>query len=100
MQKKNYTIAGHHITIEAIDIEIEEFLPSFKPFESEDASGPLFTLTIDNSIQPSWRGEKIGTFPCPSANFEVHRMDNGAYQILVMDDNNIPCAFLQGDAGY
>jgi len=99
MQKKNYTIAGHHITIEAIDIEIEEFLPSFKPFESEDASGPLFTLTIDNSIQPSWRGEKIGTFPCPSAKFEVHRMDNGAYQILVMDDNNIPCAFLQGDAG-
>ncbi len=98
MQKKNYTIAGHHITIEAIDIETEAMLPSFGPFESEASDNPLFTITIDNSIQPSWRGEKIGFFPCPSAMFEVYRMDNGAYQILVMDDSNIPCAFLQGDS--
>ncbi|MBR3916911.1 MAG: hypothetical protein IKJ49_07215 [Bacteroidaceae bacterium] len=98
MQKKNYTIAGHRIAIEAIDLEIGSLLPSFEPFESEPSENPLFTITIDNSIQPSWRGEKIGFFPCPSAMFEVYRMDNGEYQILVMDDSNIPCAFLQGDS--
>ena len=98
MQKKSYTIAGHSITIESADIELDRFLPSFGPFESEASDDPLFTITIDNSIQPSWRGTKVGVFPCPSAKFEVYRGEDGSYQILVMDESDIPSAFLQSDA--
>lgn len=98
MQKKNYVIAGHCITVEATDIEISNYLPSFESFEVESVCDPLFTITIDNSIQPSWRGEKVGVFPCPSATFEVYKMENGAYQILILDDSNIPCAFMESDA--
>lgn len=100
MQKKNYKVAGHTFSITANGCDVEAMLPSFKPFETENADSPLFSITVDNSIQPSWRGSRVGKFPCPSATFEVHRQENGAYQILVLDDSDIPCAFLQSDESY
>ena len=78
--------------------DILTLLPNLEPFECDCTGDVLFEITSDNSIQPSWRGNKIGTFPCPSATFEVFRQDNGAYQILTMNEFGIPCAFMQSDA--
>lgn len=100
MQKKNYTVAGHLFVIETVDGDLDMLFPSLKPFETDTCEEPLFTVHIDNSIQPSWQGTHVGDFPCPSAKFEVYKKDCGAYQILVLDDSNIPCAFMQSDSEY
>lgn len=100
MQKISFIVAGHRFTIEMAEEEIETLLPSLEPFRTETTGDDLFSITVDNNIQPTWRGERVGHFPCPSAKFEVYRMDNGAYQILVLDESNIPCAFLQSDEAY
>ena len=100
MQKKYFTIAGHCFAITMLDGDIFTILPNLKPFESENTGDLLFEITSDNSIQPSWRGCKVGTFPCPSAKFEVYRQDSGAYQVLTINEYGHPCAFMQGDAGH
>ena len=78
--------------------DILTILPNLAPFEQASCDDLLFEITSDNSIQPSWRGNKVGTFPCPSAKFEVYRQDSGAYQILTINEYGHPCAFMQSDA--
>lgn len=100
MYKNHFTVAGHHFTISTMEGDVVSLLPNMEPFITDEAEEPLFEITVDNSIIPSWRGAKIGSFPCPSACFEVNRLDSGAYQILVLTDGKIPCAFLQSDDNY
>lgn len=97
MQQTLFNIAGHAFSIKA-EADITELLTNLKPFVTENATDFLFEITIDNTVAPQWRGEKIGTFPCPSATFEVYREAEGAYCILVSDESDIPCAFIQSDA--
>ena len=98
MQKRYFTIAGHCFAITTLTGDILSILPNLAPFECECPDELLFEITSDDSIQPSWRGNKVGTFPCPSAKFEVYRQDNGAYQILTINEFGHPCAFMQSDA--
>ena len=98
MQKRHFTIAGHTFAITMLQGDILTILPNLAPFECESTDELLFDITSDNSIQPSWRGSKVGTFPCPSAKFEVYRQDSGAYQILTINEYGQPCAFMQSDA--
>ena len=98
MQKTYFKIAEHAFSIEASNVDILSYLPNMTPFVIEEGEKTLFTVTIDNTIIPSWRGIKIGKFPCPSATFEVYRQDSGEYNILVSDENEIPCAFIMSDA--
>lgn len=100
MQKRRFTVAGHTFEIETGDEEIFSLVPSLEPFIEDGSAEPIFSITLDNAMQPSWRGNRIGHFPCPSASFEVYRQDNGAYQILVLTDNKIPCAFAQSNSDY
>ena len=97
MQKRLFSVAGHSFAITTIDGDILSVLPNLAPFERECTDELLFSITVDNNIQPSWRGSKVGTFPCPSAKFEVYRQDSGAYQILTINEYGHPCAFLQSD---
>ena len=98
MQKRYFTVAEHNFAITMTEGDILSILPSLAPFERESADDLLFEITSDNSIQPSWCGNKVGTFPCPSAKFEVYRQENGAYQILTINEYGHPCAFMQSDA--
>lgn len=100
MYKTCFTIAGHSFTISTKDEEVTSLLPNLKPFVTENEEKPLFSIIVDNSINPSWRGTRIGHFPCPSASFEVYRSDSGSYQILVLTEEKIPCAFIQSDDNY
>ena len=86
MENKRFKVAGHIFEIQMLEGEILPLLPSLEPFITEEEAEPLFKITVDNSINPSWRGSRIGHFPCPSASFEVYRQDNNAYQILVLQD--------------
>lgn len=100
MQTNRFKVAEHLFEINMKQGEVLTMIPSLEPFLTEDEGSPLFSLTVDNSIAPSWRGTRVGFFPCPSASFEVYRQDNGAYQILVLEDGKIPCAFVQSDSEY
>lgn len=97
MQQTHYIVGGHPLTINIVEGDTSFFLPTMEPFKAEKIEEALFTVTIDNSIIPSWQGKKVGTFPCPSANFEVYRRDCGSYQVLIADDK-APCAFMETDA--
>lgn len=92
-----FKVAGHLFRIDAVEGGILALLPSLEPFITDEKGEPLFTITVDNSINPSWRGKRIGFFPCPSASFEVYLQDNNAYRILVLADGKIPCAFIKSD---
>lgn len=97
MNKSTFAVAGHHFCIETDD-DILSLLPNLEPFVTDEGTeAPLFTVTVDNSLIPSWRGTKIGHFPCPSTIFDVYRQDSGAYRILVSSDDEIPCAFIVSD---
>ena len=98
MQKTFFTIAGHTFLIESNDTDILSSFPNMEPFVSEKSDDLLFSVTIDNTIIPSWQGEKVGKFPCPSATFEVNRKESGEYYILVSDEYEIPCAFIMSNA--
>lgn len=98
MQTKYFKIAEHTFLIEASDVDVLSLLPNMQPFVTELIGSPLFSVTIDNTIIPSWRGMKVGKFPCPSATFEVYRQEDGEYNILVSDENEIPCAFIISDS--
>lgn len=100
MQTNRFKVAEHLFEINMKQGEVLTMIPSLEPFLTEDEGAPLFSLTVDNDIAPSWRGTRVGFFPCPSASFEVYRQDNGAYQILVLEDGKIPCAFVQSDSEY
>lgn len=100
MQTNRFKVAEHLFEINMKQGEVLTMIPSLEPFLTEDEGAPLFSLTVDNDIAPSWRGTRVGFFPCPSASFEVYRQDDGAYQILVLEDGKIPCAFVQSDSEY
>lgn len=100
MQTTRFKVAEHLFEVNMKEGDIMSFIPSLEPFRTDDDGAPLFSITVDNSIAPSWRGTRIGHFPCPSASFEVYRQDNNAYQILVLLDGKIPCAFIQSDSEY
>ncbi len=100
MEITRFKVAGHIFDIEPDGKSVLEILPNLEPFKSDESGSALFTIKIDNSINPSWRGSRVGYFPCPSASFEVYRMDNGAYQILILMDGKIPCTFIESDSEY
>lgn len=96
MQQHLFNVAGHTFSIEA-ESAIPEMLPCLKSFMTDCDDEPLFSIVIDNTLIPEWKGSKVGTFPCPSATFEVYKEENGAYRILVSDEEDTPCAFIQSD---
>ena len=99
MQEYLFNVAGHIFAIEA-ESAIPEILPNLKPFITQSNAEPLFSITVDDSIEPEWKGNRIGEFPCPSATFEVYKEEKGAYRILVSDEKGVPCAFIQSDDAY
>ena len=100
MKSTRFKVAEHIFDVCSAQTDIVKILPNLEPFVSSCDGEPLYTINIDNSINPSWRGSRIGYFPCPSASFEVYRMDNGAYQILILQDEKIPCTFIESDCEY
>ncbi len=98
MESMKFKVAEHLFRIDAVEGGILALLPSLEPFITDEKGEPLFTITVDNSINPSWRGKRIGFFPCPSASFEVYLQDNNAYRILVLAEGKIPCAFIKSDS--
>lgn len=97
MYRNYFDVAGHRFSISS-EKEICRTLHNLEPFMTEKNCDTLFDITIDNSLVPSWSGSKVGTFPCPSATFDVYRLDDESYKILVSNEDKTPCAFIQSDS--
>ena len=97
MYRNSIEVAEHIFCIES-SFDILELLPNLKPFVTGKSAGTLFNIIIDNTLTPSWSGKRVGTFPCPSATFEIYRTEDGSYSILVSNEHDIPCAFIHSDA--
>lgn len=64
MNSTRFKIAEHVFEIESQEVDIVKLLPNLEPFLTDEEQEPLFYIKIDNSINPSWRGSRIGFFPC------------------------------------
>ena len=97
MATHHYIVAQHAFAVNILDGETGIALPSYEPFavEADDARELLFTLTVDDAFYPSAKGELIGEFDCGAADFSVHRMTDGTYQMLICPPGGKYCGLLQ-----
>lgn len=76
-------------------------LPSFQPFErkASDESQLLFSLTIDDKLQPIPKAqrERIREFDTGNGSTVVDRLEDGGYQYIIKDINKAECALLITD---
>lgn len=92
-----YIVAQHAFAINIPDGDTGIAMPSYEPFavKADEARELLFTLTVDDAFYPSKKGELIGEFDCGAADFSVHRMADGTYQMLVSPPGGEYCGLLQ-----
>lgn len=97
MTTYHYIVAQHAFAINIPSGETGIDMPSYKPFavEAGKAGELLFSLTVDDAFYPSEKGELIGEFDCGAADFAVHRLADGAYQMLVSPPGGEYCGLLQ-----
>ncbi len=79
-------------------------LPSFHPFERKgvDDCSPLFTLTVDDNVQPVPKAqrERIREFDTGNGTTVVDRLMDGGYQFIIKDVNKAESALLITDKGF
>lgn len=92
-----YNVAGHTFAISMPDNEKGVELPSYEPFVGTPVGTTelLFTLTVNDMFYPKEKGTPIGLFQCGAADFDVYRMHDATYQILICPPSGNYCAFLQ-----
>lgn len=76
-------------------------LPSFRPFEKKayDGNATLFTLTVDDNIQPMPKAqrERIREFDTGNGITVVDQLQDGGYQYIIKNLNKAECALLITD---
>lgn len=105
MESKNlFRVADHNILIrfkcnhsEGIDL-----LPSLRPFAVNEVSDDdlLFTLTVNEKLQPAQEYELVKTFDTGNGDTVVHRLGNGGYQFIIKNLLGDSCCLLQSDAEF
>ena len=82
MTHHRYKVALHRLQIDVADdsIDVEDILPSFSPFKSEEEGDVLFTMTVSCGAAPDFSGlDEIGQFDCGGANHGVYCGKDGIY---------------------
>ncbi len=77
-------------------------LSSYAPFavSGDGESKLLFSLTVDDAFYPLVKGELIGEFDCGAADFGVHRLADGTYQMLISPPGGQYCGLLQASPDF
>lgn len=104
-----YKIAGHVVVLDAKDgIDIEEILPSFRPFKLETettipgevALKPVLTVHVSRSWRWKETGREIGQFDVGGCNHGVYRTKDGGYQFEVSNENGHLCASMETNVDF
>lgn len=102
MKTNLYKVAGHlfRITFHTAE-EIEDLLPSCTPFVCTEAKdSPLFEMTVTESACTEAPHEEIGQFDCGGCNHGVYLMNDGGYQFVISNVNNVPCCRVRVNADF
>ena len=102
MSTHYYKVAEHTFAVTLPDGETGIAMPSYEPFAVSpvEASGQLFSLTVDDAFYPSVKGELIGEFDCGAADFGVYRLPDGSYQMLISPPGGTYCGLLQASSDF
>ena len=94
----HFTIAGHHVVLRFMESPARNgmrLLPSFAPFScDDDGSEPLFTLTVDDTLQPVKGRRLVRKFDTGNGDTLVYQLPDGGYQYIVRDIANRDCCLL------
>ena len=76
-------------------------LPSFKAFSTDSKSADLlFSLTIDDGLQPARERTLIRTFDTGNGETTVFQLPDGGYQYVIHDIYNRACCLLTANKGF
>ena len=97
MESNHFRIANLNITIRFADTSVNSMtlLPSFIPFrQEEEATNPLFTLTVDDSTRPVKQKSLVKDFDTGNGHTLVYQLEQGGYQYIIRDLNGSNCCLL------
>lgn len=97
MESNHFRIANLDITIRFADTSVNSMalLPSFIPFQQEEeATKPLFTLTVDDSTRPVKQKSLVKDFDTGNGHTLVYQLEQGGYQYIIRDLNGSNCCLL------
>ena len=97
MESNHFRIANLDITIRFADTSVNSMalLPSFIPFrQEEEATKPLFTLTVDDSTRPVKQKSLVKDFDTGNGHTLVYQLEQGGYQYIIRDLNGSNCCLL------
>ena len=97
MESNHFRIANLDITIRFADTSVNSMtlLPSFIPFRlEEEATKPLFTLTVDDSTRPVKQKSLVKDFDTGNGHTLVYQLEQGGYQYIIRDLNGSNCCLL------
>lgn len=99
MKKRHFfRIADFYISIvfENSNQNSISLLPSFSVFETEQPETDclLFTLTVDDNLQPAQEKELIKKCDTGNGDTLVYTLPDGGYQYIIKDIYNNPCCLL------
>ena len=97
MESNHFRIANLDITIRFADTSVNSMtlLPSFIPFrQEEEATKPLFTLTVDDSTRPVKQKSLVKDFDTGNGHTLVYQLEQGGYQYIIRDLNGSKCCLL------
>lgn len=97
---KRYKIAGHLCEIDFCDMDNDNLIPSFLPFECEEEGVLLFHCKVDCDFRWEEQGEEVGQFDCGGNNFGVYRLAGGEYQFEICNEKKELCCLLQANADF
>lgn len=98
-ESRLFTIAQHRIEVLFADSSVNNMalLPSFYPFQAkadDDHTGHLFTMTVDDSLQPAPKRKLVRKFDTGNGDTLVYQLPDGGYQYIVRDIYNRDCCLL------
>lgn len=101
MPTQYYTVARHTFAVNLPEKGRGITLPSYEPFAISCATEELlFTLMVDDTFYPSAKGDPIGDFECGAADFDIYRLLDGTYQILISPPKGKYCGLLQANSDF
>lgn len=95
---KDYNIAGHHISIDFSDENVNEgLLPNFKPFVTTADGEPVLTVSIADDCCWAQKPKEVGIFDVGGSNHAVYRTAEGGYMFDVYDMSGHLCGRMQSN---
>ena len=97
MENNSFKIADFNIRISFEESKKNGMwlLPSFDAFKSdEEAEDYFFTLTVDDSLQPSKEKQLVRKFDTGNGDTLVYQLPDGGYQYIIRDVHGRDCCLL------